>query len=345
MARLTTWYLMAVIYGHGLSCFEQFRLVKLHSSSLPPSSVDIPVSSLSDPFPNESQDLVHVKTPVDSVLIRLAWDSTFIRIESNNGKAVSLVSGNWAKQLNEVNDDIIDVWETNDGLLVKTKSGSLSVSSSRVHNIDADIRYFCTLTNGQSYALLKNGTLCECNNIHSFVHDVIFTRPLVKQVANGNDHIVLLTENGFMYSFGIGSRGQLGHGDLVSRKHPVMIEALAGITISNISCGSWHSMALTAQGGDIYSWGMNDKGQLGHSSSTITHTICPLPALVTVAGEDARFTAISCGSRHSAGSTDDNKLYTWGWKGYGQVVNDIDIPNIRYIMCGPWSTVYMKDFS
>ena len=44
-----------------------------------------------------------------------------------------------------------------------------------------------------------------------------------------------------------------------------MIEALRGKDIIDISLGSVHCLALTREG-KVYSWGGNDKGQLGISN-------------------------------------------------------------------------------
>lgn len=332
---------MATILGYGLSCFDQFKLIQLHSSatSIPPVTIG---TSSDDPFSTCSHDLVHINTSVQSLTIQSTWDSTFIRIELNNQTVISFASNKLATKLKQVNDDVINVWEANNGLLVKTCGNPplRLLSDTATELINADISHFCTLTNGKSYALLTNGTLCGCSDIHSFKHDVIFSKPVIKHVANGSDHILLLTDTGCLYSFGIGSRGQLGHGDLISKEHPTMIEPLAGIMITSISCGYWHSMALSEHG-DIYSWGMNDKGQLGHSPDT---TICPLPTVVIVAADNANFTAISCGSQHSAGCTNDSILYTWGWGGHGQVVES-SVAGVKYVSCGPWSTLCMRDLS
>ena len=44
--------------------------------------------------------------------------------------------------------------------------------------------------------------------------------PLVKQVVCGKEHCMLLTEHGQVYTWGGGSRGQLGHGTLASEERP-----------------------------------------------------------------------------------------------------------------------------
>ena len=57
------------------------------------------------------------------------------------------------------------------------------------------------------------------------------------------------------------------------------IDCLYGpnITVTHVSCGHSHSMAVTATG-QLYAWGSNENGQLGMSSSTLTHL--PQPELV-----------------------------------------------------------------
>ena len=44
--------------------------------------------------------------------------------------------------------------------------------------------------------------------------------PRVSQVVCGKEHCMLLTEHGQVYTWGGGSRGQLGHGTLASEERP-----------------------------------------------------------------------------------------------------------------------------
>uniref|UniRef100_A0A3Q0KHT7 Regulator of chromosome condensation-related n=1 Tax=Schistosoma mansoni TaxID=6183 RepID=A0A3Q0KHT7_SCHMA len=67
-----------------------------------------------------------------------------------------------------------------------------------------------------------------------------------------------------------GSRGQLGLGDLTDRTELTMIEALQILTVTQIAAGNWHSVCLTDTG-DVYTWGWNEHGQLGHRSLSISN--------------------------------------------------------------------------
>ena len=69
-----------------------------------------------------------------------------------------------------------------------------------------------------------------------------------------------------VYTWGWGSQGQLGFGDLEARASPLAVSALnhkSVGSITNLACGSRFTVALTTTG-DIYTFGKNDDGQLGH---------------------------------------------------------------------------------
>ncbi|KAG7241695.1 hypothetical protein INR49_025160 [Caranx melampygus] len=72
-----------------------------------------------------------------------------------------------------------------------------------------------------------------------------------------------------VWSWGRGSEGQLGHGDQLARLQPLCIKSLTGEEVIKVAAGSHHSLALSAQC-QVYSWGSNMCGQLGHINSPVT---------------------------------------------------------------------------
>ncbi|TKS67420.1 Alsin Amyotrophic lateral sclerosis 2 protein -like protein [Collichthys lucidus] len=88
-----------------------------------------------------------------------------------------------------------------------------------------------------------------------------------------------------VWSWGRGSEGQLGHGDqlascysvsacvcvcvCVNRLQPLCIKSLTGQEVIQVAAGSHHSLALTAQC-QVFSWGSNMCGQLGHVNNPVT---------------------------------------------------------------------------
>lgn len=49
-------------------------------------------------------------------------------------------------------------------------------------------------------------------------------------------------------------KGKLGHGDRLCHDRPKLIEALSGVTVIDIACGSAHSACITSSG-NLYTWG------------------------------------------------------------------------------------------
>lgn len=180
----------------------------------------------------------------------------------------------------------------------------------------------------------------------------------VDQVNCGKEHVLLLNENhGTVYSFGLGSRGQLGHGQVDSEKTPRRVEALTGIQIKQVAAGGWHSLALS-EFGDVYSWGWNECGQLGITCvpPEVPSTFYALPYIVDFPGGETVVVCVGCGARHSVAVTSEpeGNIWSWGWGRYGQLghgdIEDRKTPTlveyfknidsrVMSITCGPWQTI------
>jgi alpha-tubulin suppressor-like RCC1 family protein len=68
----------------------------------------------------------------------------------------------------------------------------------------------------------------------------------VVQIACGEAHVVAVTQSG-PYSWGWNACGQLGLGHNNDSNTPQQIEALKGMEILNISCGTAHSAAVVCK--------------------------------------------------------------------------------------------------
>ena len=117
-------------------------------------------------------------------------------------------------------------------------------------------------------------------------------RERVTDVVCGKEHCLMLTESGRVYSWGGGSRGQLGHGTLSSEPRPRLIAALDGLRITKITAGGWHS-ACISQFDDLYMFGWNESGQLAQATNLAKPAECfsavekLLMACCTMQPEDA----------------------------------------------------------
>jgi alpha-tubulin suppressor-like RCC1 family protein len=139
------------------------------------------------------------------------------------------------------------------------------------------------------------------------------------KVSCGGGHSIATKDTGTMWSWGNNVWGQLGIGTSglgANEEAPVQIEFPEGGDIPNDewvepSCGANHSLA-TRQDGTLWSWGYNDLGQLGISSS-----VTQLNNPIIVGGT---WTKVATKMDHAVGILSTNSsLASWGSNEYGQL--------------------------
>ena len=75
---------------------------------------------------------------------------------------------------------------------------------------------------------------------------------------------MFLTRQGHVYTCGINTHGQLGHGDTVDRPTPKIIEMLEGVgSVVQVAAGPSYVLAV-AEDGSVYSFGSGSNFCLGH---------------------------------------------------------------------------------
>ncbi|GAX82276.1 hypothetical protein CEUSTIGMA_g9705.t1 [Chlamydomonas eustigma] len=161
-----------------------------------------------------------------------------------------------------------------------------------------------------------------------------------------------------IYSWGWGDFGRLGHGNSLDQFLPKEIAFFVGKKVDQVACGDTHTLVLV-QGGELYSFGRNQNGQLGvgHANDCLSphcvealreETVCgiacgsehsvastsagqpvvlstqlPLPALVSCLYQrwsgEETVCSIACGSEHSVASTSAGQVWAWGWGRYGNL--------------------------
>ena len=77
---------------------------------------------------------------------------------------------------------------------------------------------------------------------------------------------------------------------------------------NHIACGSGHTVGVTPAG-DVYSWGLNGRGQLGYGNS-VRNTKEPKLVPVTIFN-GKKVIEVSCGHWHTVVVTSEGGLYTW----------------------------------
>ena len=159
--------------------------------------------------------------------------------------------------------------DTNDEDKPKTEDTDLTVNT-------IDGVKFITTACGDYHNL----AIDTCGHAYSLPNQLTLTtvpsglsQPKVIQVVCGKEHCMLLTEHGQVYTWGGGSRGQLGHGTLTNEEKPRLVMALDGMRIIKIAAGGWHSAAIS-ESNDLYMFGWNESGQLAQPTNLARPAEC-----------------------------------------------------------------------
>jgi alpha-tubulin suppressor-like RCC1 family protein len=167
--------------------------------------------------------------------------------------------------------------------------------------------YLGQLGIGKRDEVLKNHKNPE---IHQFLSQLS-----IYSLDCGYFHTIALTKNGEVYAWGSNTSGVIGIGS--EKDHqllPIKVNGFNNEKVIQISCGYWHSLALT-ESCHVFSWGNNDFGQLGfeYYERLYRPTQIQLPHI--------SISKISCGSFHSILLSNDGVIYIFGSNRYGQIGN------------------------
>ncbi|MED6263262.1 RCC1 and BTB domain-containing protein 1 [Characodon lateralis] len=128
-------------------------------------------------------------------------------------------------------------------------------------------------------------------------------------------HVLLATEDGQLFAWGHNGYSQLGNGTTNPGLSAVAITTnLQNKKVTEVACGSHHSLALTHDG-DVFAWGYNNSGQVG-SGSTANQ---PYPRKVCGCLQGKTAVGITCGQTSSMALFDNGEVYGWGYNGNGQL--------------------------
>jgi alpha-tubulin suppressor-like RCC1 family protein len=132
---------------------------------------------------------------------------------------------------------------------------------------------------------------------------------------NGLHHVMALTNSRKLYIWGNNEFGQLGNGSRNTEcNKPELNQYFIDKFITDISCGEYHTLALTNTG-EVYSWGDNRRGQVGDGRDDSFQ----LTPIKLYGFSDRKIAAISCGARHSVALSEKGRVFSWGYNFYGQL--------------------------
>jgi alpha-tubulin suppressor-like RCC1 family protein len=141
----------------------------------------------------------------------------------------------------------------------------------------------------------------------------------VVSIATGRDHALALCSDGTLVAWGGNGAGQLGNNSITTSNLPVAVSRaglLAGKTITAISAGANHSMALCSDG-TLATWGDNGSGQLGTNNTTASRV--PVSVIRTGVLSGKTVTGIVGGQNHSLACCSDGTAVAWGYNAQRQL--------------------------
>uniref|UniRef100_A0A8C2TX06 Regulator of chromosome condensation 1 n=1 Tax=Coturnix japonica TaxID=93934 RepID=A0A8C2TX06_COTJA len=178
--------------------------------------------------------------------------------------------------------------------------------------------------------------------------------PVVK-IASGNDHLVMLTVDGELFTCGCGEQGQLGRVPalfsnrggrkglqrlLVPQRVPV--RSKGKMRFQDAFCGAYFTFAITREG-HIYGFGLSNYHQLGTQG---TEPCFSPQNLTSFKNSTKSWVGFSGGQHHTICVDSEGKAYSLGRAEYGRLglgegaeekstpTVIPDLPNISSVACG-----------
>jgi len=144
-----------------------------------------------------------------------------------------------------------------------------------------------------------------------------------KQVAAGDRHTTAIKTDGTLWTWGYGLDGRLGNGvaAITNRSTPVTTFA-GGNNWKQVAAGNRHTAAVKTDG-TLWTWGLNNAGQLGNAQITSTST-----PVTTFAG-GTNWKQVAAGTLHTAAVKTDGTLWTWGENDNGRLGDGDNVGNIN----------------
>jgi len=147
----------------------------------------------------------------------------------------------------------------------------------------------------------------------------------VVAVAAGALHNLVLTKTGKVYSWGCNDDGAIGRETAtdVGEMAPALVDGLAGVTVTQISCGASHSLALDDKG-TVYSWGAyrDASGLVGYNTDSMRQNAAAAIEFPHVSGRAVVIAQVVAGESHSLALDTEGRVWYWGDVFIGRRQND-----------------------
>lgn len=143
----------------------------------------------------------------------------------------------------------------------------------------------------------------------------------IVEVSLGGNHSSALTSNGRVFTWGHNGDGELGAStggnQIIPKEITSSFNLAIGETITSVSLGYSFSSAVTSDG-RVFTWGDNSNGQLGDGTTADKLYPTDITSQFNLqVGET--ISSVTLGKMHAIAVTSENRIFTWGDNGYGQL--------------------------
>ena len=186
------------------------------------------------------------------------------------------------------------------------------------------------------YGPIKNCTFPRIQRVKSFGLADLGPAKSATAIAAASHHTLVATQNGELFSFGLGKGGRLGTGD--ERHQPLPVRVMGPLTrqfVVSIAAAENHSLCVTSEG-NVYGWGSNRFGQLGLMSKRSLTQIDNKKKNLIGNQQHQRFVprkidclkhvfcvSVAAGDRHSVALSRKGEVFCWGDNQVGQLGTSI----------------------
>lgn len=169
------------------------------------------------------------------------------------------------------------------------------------------------------------------NNIET-IHTL--SEKKIVQVSSGLNHVLLLTSDSEVYSFGKGIFGQLGHGESIQKlKEPRKIQNIQGVV--KVAAGTYSSIALTSRG-EIYRWGLHD----------LKSPVVFKPKLETFFGGKSKVVEVESFKEKTCIALENGEIYAWDFHSPRmELICRLNNTTVRQISIGAYFTLVLDSDS
>ena len=189
--------------------------------------------------------------------------------------------------------------------IIETNIKFIKVSAGSLYSIAIDTEGNLWSWGQNDQGQLGDGTTSNKNNPTKITENIKY-----KEISAGNNHCIAIDNEGQLWTWGDNSSGQLGDGTTISKNIPNKVEFRVKFCQAQAS-SRLYSMAIDNEG-NLWSWGLNDEGQLG-AGTTINKNI---PTKIEI---DTTFKKFSIGETHSIAVDNRGNLWAWGDNYYGEL--------------------------